>query len=113
MFFYLLTIIAAFFSRKIFLDNLGAEFIGLVSLIQEILKFLNLAELGVSTAVGYALYKPLLDKDYSEINHINTFFGLLYRKIGVVILSVGIIVSIFLPVFFSETTFTSPIILGE
>ena len=110
MFFYLLTIIAAFFSRKIFLDNLGAEFIGLVSLIQEILKFLNLAELGVSTAVGYALYKPLLDKDYSEINHINTFFGLLYRKIGVVILSVGIIVSIFLPVFFSETTFTSPII---
>ena len=41
--FYFLTLFLAFFSRKIFLDNLGTEFIGLTGTLGNILGYLNLA----------------------------------------------------------------------
>ena len=44
--FYFLTLFLAFFSRKIFLDCLGPEFIGLSGTLSNILGYLNLAELG-------------------------------------------------------------------
>ena len=41
--FYFLTLILSFFSRKIFLDTLGADFVGLTGTLQNLLGFLNLA----------------------------------------------------------------------
>ena len=41
--FYFLSLFLTFFSRKIFLDNLGAEFIGLTGTLQNILGYLNLS----------------------------------------------------------------------
>ena len=40
--FYLLALTFSFFSRKIFLDCLGADFIGLTGTLQNLLGFLNL-----------------------------------------------------------------------
>ena len=57
--FYFLSLFFAFFSRKIFLDCLGADFIGLTGTLGNILGYLNLAELGISASVGYFLFKPL------------------------------------------------------
>ena len=57
--FYLLSLLLSFFSRKMFLDHLGADFIGLTGTLQNILGFLNLAELGVGASVSYALYQPI------------------------------------------------------
>lgn len=68
--FYFLVLILSFFSRKIFLDTLGAEFIGFTSTLQNLLGFLNLAELGIATAIGYILYKPLFEHDEFKINEI-------------------------------------------
>ena len=42
--FYFLTLALSFFSRKIFLDTLGADFVGLTGTLQNLLGFLNLAE---------------------------------------------------------------------
>ena len=56
--FYFLSLALSFFSRKIFLDALGADFMGLIGTLNNLLGFLNLAELGISTAIGYVLYKP-------------------------------------------------------
>ena len=56
--FYFLSLALSFFSRKIFLDVLGADFMGLIGTLNNLLGFLNLAELGISTAIGYVLYKP-------------------------------------------------------
>ena len=50
--FYFLTLFLAFFSRKIFLDCLGTEFIGLTGTLGNILGYLNLAEFGIS-AISY------------------------------------------------------------
>tara|TARA_R110002096_G_scaffold262999_1_gene456455 strand:+ start:1120 stop:2649 length:1530 start_codon:yes stop_codon:yes gene_type:complete len=104
MFFYILFVVIQFVSRKIFLDNLGDEFIGLVGTLQSFLQFLNLAELGIGTAVGFSLYKPIFEKDEYKINELISLFGFLYKKIGFIILSIGIILSLFFPLIFSSVT---------
>lgn len=108
--FYFIIILLSFFSRKIFLNNLGANFIGFTGTLSNLLGFLNLAELGVASAIGYVLYQPLFDGDKDKINQIISVFGYLYRIVGLVILIAGIILSIFLPYIYSDTTINIGII---
>ena len=98
--FYFLILILSFFSRKIFLDTLGADFIGLTGTLYNLLGFLNLVELGIGTAIGYVLYKPLYDKDQEQINEIISVFGFLYHCVGYIILGAGVLLSFFLPFIF-------------
>ena len=103
--FYFLTLALSFFSRKIFLDTLGADFIGLTGTLYDLLGFLNLAELGIGSAIGYVLYKPLFDHDQSRINEIISVMGYLYRWIGLIILGAGCVLACFLPLIFPNTGF--------
>ena len=102
LFFYFVTLILTFFSRKIFLNSLGDDFVGLVGTLQNLLGLLNLAEMGIGTAIGYVLYKPLFTQDRDKIDEIISVFGYLYRIVGLVILFVGIILGCLLPVIFSD-----------
>ena len=110
--FYFLTLCLSFFSRKIFLDCLGADFVGLTGTLQNLLGFLNLAELGIGSAIGYLLYKPLFDHDQEKINEIISVMGYLYRWIGLIILGGGCMLACFLPFIFpdSDTGFHLPLI---
>lgn len=108
--FYFITLVLAFFSRKIFLDSLGADFVGLTGTLQNLLGFLNLAEMGIGAAIGFVLYRPLFDQNRAKINEIISVLGYMYRWVGTVILSVGIILSLFLPLIFSDTEFSLGII---
>lgn len=108
--FYFLTLILSFFSRKIFLDTLGADFVGLTGTLQNLLGFLNLAELGIGSAIGYVLYKPLFEHNEEKINEIISVFGYLYRWIGFIILGAGLVLACFLPLIFPNTQFEMGII---
>lgn len=110
--FYFLILILSFFSRKIFLDCLGAEFIGLTGTLYNLLGFLNLVELGIGTAIGYVLYKPLYDKDQDQINEIISVFGYLYRWVGIIILVAGVMLSLFLPLIFADITISMPVVFA-
>lgn len=101
--FYLLTLLATFFSRKIFLSTLGDEFIGLTSTLQNLLGLFNLAELGISSAIAFSLYKPLYTDNHNEISDLISIFGYLYKKIGLFIACGGFLVSFLLPFFFKDT----------
>ena len=101
--FYFLSLGLSFFSRKIFLENLGADFIGLSGTLVNILGFLSLAEMGIGTAVAYNLFKPLQEKDTEKINDIISVLGFLYKKIGIFIFIAALIISGFLPFIFKET----------
>lgn len=100
--FYFLNLGLQFFYRKIFLDYLGAEVLGLNTTAMNLLQFLNLAELGVGAAVSYSLYRPLAINDHQQINEIVSIQGYLYSKIGVVVLFAGVVLMLFFPVFFSD-----------
>ena len=101
--FYFISSIIAFFSRKIFLDNLGADFIGLTGTLQSILGFLNLSELGIGLSISYFLFKPLATNDKVTINEILSLLGYLYKKIGYFIIIGGLIVSFFFPLLYDNT----------
>ena len=100
--FYFITLVLSFISRKVFLDYLGADFIGLIGTLQNLIGFLNLAELGISTAIGYVLYKPLFSNNHKDITEIVSLFGYLYRKIGFIIIVGGIVLGCFIPILFSS-----------
>lgn len=102
IFFYFLTLTLAFFSRKIFLDCLGAEFIGLTGTLGNILGYLNLAELGITACIGYFLFKPLQTNNRQEIQDILSLLGYLYNWIGYIILGGGILISLFFPLIFAK-----------
>lgn len=110
MLFYILSLFLAFFSRKIFLDCLGAEFIGLTGMLSNIMSFLSVAELGIGTSIVYFLYKPLQEDNHEKINEVMSMLAFLYRCIGVFIGIMGIIVSLFFPWWFSNLTTGLPLV---
>lgn len=106
LFFYCINLIFQFFSRKIFLDYLGAELLGLNTTAQNLLQFLNLAESGIGAAVAFALYKPLIQGNQKEINEILSVQGWFYRWVGVVVLLGSAILMIFFPWIFAKAQIT-------
>ena len=102
MLFYLLSLPLAFFSRKVFLDCLGAEFIGLTNMLMNIMNYLSVAELGIGLSISYFLYKPLQEDNHEKINEVMSMLAFLYRCIGFFIGGVGLIISIFFPWWFGN-----------
>jgi len=83
-------IILNFISRTIFIRILGAEYLGISGLFANILTILSLAELGVGTAIIYALYKPLFEKNYAHLSALMNYYKILYRMIAIVVAVIGI-----------------------
>lgn len=110
MLFYLLSLILAFFSRKVFLDCLGAEFIGLTGMLMNILSFLSIAELGIGTSIAYFLYKPLQEDNHERINEVMSMLSFLYRCIGFIIVGGGVVVSVFFPWWFGHLSTGLPLV---
>lgn len=108
--FYSISLFLSFYSRKIFLTSLGAAFLGLTATISNILGFINLSELGIGTAITYLLFKPLERNDSEEINQIFSFLRYYYKKIGIYVLSIGVLASLFLPLFFEKSEFDLTVI---
>ena len=100
MLFYVLSLVLAFFSRRVFLDCLGAEFIGLTGMLMNIMSFLSVAELGIGTSIVFFLYKPLQEDDHERINEVVSMLAFLYRCIGFIIGGAGIGLSLFFPWWF-------------
>ena len=100
--FFFLSLFLTFFSRKIFLDNLGAEFIGLTGTLNNILGYLNLSELGISACIGYFLFKPLQTGNRQEIQDILSLLGYLYDRIGLLIFGGAFLTSLFFPLIFAH-----------
>ena len=110
MLFYVLSLFLAFISRKIFLDCLGAEFIGLTGMLMNIMSFLSVAELGIGTSIVYFLYKPLQEDNHDKINEVMSMLAYLYRCIGGIIGICGLIVSLFFPWWFGHLTTGLPLV---
>lgn len=103
---YFVSLLTAFFTRRIFIDYLGLEFMGLTGSIASLLGFLNLAELGIGFSISFLLYQPLFDRDLFKINELISVMGYLYRWIGLFIIGAGVILSLFFPLIYPDTGFS-------
>lgn len=86
-----------FFMRTLMIYFMGVEYLGLNSLFTSILQVLNLAELGVGSAMIFSMYKPIAEDDSLTICALMKLYRTYYRIIGLVIAIVGIILTPFIP----------------
>ena len=100
LFYYVLQMILGFWSRKIYLDYLGVEVMGLNTTASNLFGFLNLAELGIGAAVMFFLYEPLNNNDQETINKNVALQGWIYRRVAFLIIGGAIALMLFFPMIF-------------
>lgn len=86
-----------FVMRTAMIYLLGVEYLGLNSLFTSILQVLNLAELGVGSAMVYSMYKPIAEDDKDTICALMRLYKVYYRVIGIAICAAGLILLPFIP----------------
>lgn len=79
------------FTTRIIKQKLGLEYLGLDGVFKNIVYFLCLSELGLSSAVTFALYKPLADKNEELICSLLRFFRNTYRITAALVFFIGIL----------------------
>lgn len=90
-------IIMPFIMRTVILMYMGIQYLGLNSLFGSVLFVLNLAELGVGSAMVYSMYQPIIDGNKTEICALVKLYRKYYRIIGLVIAVVGSVLTPFIP----------------
>ena len=82
---YALSVILSLVNRMVFTRCFSQAYLGISGLFSNILSMLSLAELGISGAIIYALYKPIATDDKEKIAALVQLFGKAYYIIGIVI----------------------------
>lgn len=95
MIYFFLNTILGFISRTIFIKVLGQTYLGVNGLVSNVISMLSLAELGISTAINFSLYKPLSEKDDKKIALLMKFYKKAYSIIGIVVFIIGLCITIF------------------
>lgn len=90
-------IVVPFLMRTAIIYFMGVEYLGLSSLFTSILQVLNLAELGVGSAMVFSMYKPIAVDDKKTICALMKLYRTYYCIIGVVIAIAGCIMIPFVP----------------
>ncbi len=86
-----------FLMRTAMIYFMGVQYLGLNSLFTSILQVLNLAELGVGSAMVYSMYKPIAEDDSETICALVRLYRMYYNVIGAVIAVLGILLTPFIP----------------
>lgn len=89
--------VISFIGRSVFIQILGAEYLGVNGLFSSILMVLSFAELGVGSALVYSMYKPLAENDNEKLKALMDLYAITYRIIGTVILILGLIIMPWVP----------------
>lgn len=92
-----LTMLFQFISRYVINRYLGEQYLGISSLFASILQVLNMAELGFAGAIVYNMYKPLANNDTDTVCALLNYYKRIYRIVGTVVLSAGVILIPFVP----------------
>ncbi len=92
----LVQIIVQFALRTVIIQILGREYAGISTLFTDILQVLSLLDLGMGTALAYALYKPVAEDNTDRINALMNFYRRAYMLIGTLVFGIGILLVPFL-----------------
>lgn len=93
-----------FISRIFFVKYLSSVYLGVNGLLSNVLGLLALTELGVGTAIGYSLYKPLAESDEEKCKSLMNFYRKAYIVIAIIVLILGVILLPFLPWFIKDAS---------
>ena len=88
-----------FVNRTVIIHTLGLEYTGISSLFTSILSVLSLAELGISSAILFSMYRSIAEEDYRKTNALLLFYKKAYAVIGSIVLCIGLLICIRLDLF--------------
>ena len=63
----------------VFVRCLTEEYLGVSGLFTNIISILSLSELGIGTAIVYALYKPIAENNEPKIRALMKIYGTAYK----------------------------------
>lgn len=86
----IISLIANFVVRTIFIKYLGDEYLGVNGLFTNILSILSLAELGFGSAMIYNMYKPLAENNIKKLQAIMNLYKKVYIYIGIFVGVIGL-----------------------
>ena len=107
----IIIILISFFRVKIFLNYMGSDNLGVYQLYGQILSYLSLAELGLTGAAMYFLYKPISENNYKKINALLSGVKKTFQYILTVMFVIGIILSLNISFFFKDTNFSNAFLM--
>ncbi len=94
----LLSALLAFIGRLVFIHYLSSAYLGVNGLFSDVLGMLNLAELGIGSAMVFSMYLPAATGDQKKLTQLMNLYRLLYRGVAVFVLLVGLCLMPFLDV---------------
>ncbi len=99
----IVNILVNFISRKIFLEYIGLEFLGISGVFANVLTLLSLSDLGINTAITYQLFKPVSENNVPKIKQLVRLFDRYYRNIAFGIIGIGLIFSLIVPLLIKDS----------
>ena len=90
------TALMAFVLRTVFIHNLNEELLGINSTYTNILSILSMAELGIGTALNFALYGPVARGETEKIKSYMQMYRRAYHMIAAVVAAAGLALAPFL-----------------
>ena len=97
----IISLLMPFLTRTVIIRALGSEYLGLNGLFTSVLTVLNLTELGVGSAIVYAMYRPLATHDDDLVCALLALYKKVYRIIGFAIIVIGLSLTPFINRFIS------------
>lgn len=89
-------------NRKVFVNFLASDYLGLNGLFSNILSVLSMSEMGIGTAMIFSLYQPVGEGDIEKTKSLMRLYKRLYSMIGWFVLVVGLLLTPFLSLFIKE-----------
>ncbi|NCB48017.1 MAG: hypothetical protein EOM55_00065 [Clostridia bacterium] len=100
---YVLQVILGFIVRRYFIYFIGAEYLGLTALFSNVLSILSLAELGFGSAIIFAMYKPMAEKNEEKVKQFLELYKKFYLVVGFVVLGIGLALTPFVHLLINGT----------
>lgn len=94
-------IVLQFVLRTVLIYCMGPQYLGLNGLFTNIFAFLNLAELGIGSAIVFNMYKPIADGDTEKVKSLEALYKKFYLIISCVVFVIGILILPFIKYFIS------------
>ena len=94
----IVAILMGFITRVVFTRCLSESYVGINGLFSDILNVLALSELGVGTAITYALYKPIAQGDIEKQKSLMKMYRQFYRIVAGIVLAGGLLVIPFMDI---------------
>ena len=95
-------IIMGFALRVVFTRTLSESYVGLNGLFLEIISVLSLSEMGVGTAITFALYKPIAEGNIEKQKSLMRMYCWFYRIVALVVLGAGLCIIPFLSILIKD-----------